>query len=77
MAVGAMRWRLAGVLGRVSAGGLGAGFALQSVRALIASQATMAGRWFESVPVRLAQDGARGQARKGGLGGRGDVGRGR
>ena len=60
--VGAMRWRLAGVLGRVSAGGLGAVFALQSVRALIALQATMAGRWFDSVPVRQAQDGALRQA---------------
>ena len=34
-----MRWRLAGVVGRVGAGGLGAVFALQSGRALIALQA--------------------------------------
>ena len=31
--------------------------ALQSVHALIALQAKMAGRWFDSVPVRLARDG--------------------
>ena len=37
--------------------GLGAVFALQSVHALIALRTRMAGRWFELIPVRLAQDG--------------------